>query len=162
VGGDGLRRRLLALVADAAVLATSRRVDVHVMTFAFTDPEIADALADAAARAPKLTIRVLADWSQRIPAQGQQVGRLAALALSDRRVRYAIDQPYTWDAAAARLRWSYRASRGLLHHKTLGVLVEGRPWALACGSFNWTGNAARSYEHLLIVTGADAGSSELM
>src|SRR5262249_48828020 len=97
------------------------------MTFAFTDQEIADALADLAARRPGITIRILADWSQRIPAQGQQVGRLARLGLSNLRVRYTIDQPYTWDATAARLRWSYRESRGLLHHKTLGVLVDGRP-----------------------------------
>jgi phosphatidylserine/phosphatidylglycerophosphate/cardiolipin synthase-like enzyme len=162
VGGDGLRRRLLALVDDVAALATSRRVDVHVMTFAFTDREIAGALADAAVRAPKMTVRVLADWSQRVPRQGQQVSRLAGLGLPNLRVRYTLDQPYTWDAAAARLCWSYRESRGLLHHKTLGVFVDGRPWALACGSFNWTANAARSYEHALIVTGTDAPSHDLM
>jgi len=77
-------------------------------------------------------------------------------------VRYKSDQPYLWDAEAGHMRWSYHASRGLLHHKTLGVLVDGRPWQLVCGSFNWTAKAARSFENLLVVTADQQGSRELM
>ena len=77
-------------------------------------------------------------------------------------VRYKNDQPYEWDPVHERIRWSYRASRGLLHHKTLGVFVEGSPSALVCGSFNWTAKAAASYENLLILTDDDATSVALM
>jgi hypothetical protein len=77
-------------------------------------------------------------------------------------VRYKSDQPYVWDVAANQKRWSYRASRGLLHHKTLGVLVDGRPFKLVSGSFNWTANATRSYENLLVIDGDGAEEAELM
>jgi phosphatidylserine/phosphatidylglycerophosphate/cardiolipin synthase-like enzyme len=152
-GGDAIRRRIVEVIQEASALAVSKRVDLHIMTFAFTDQQIAQALADAAMQRPSLTIRILADWSQRIWERGQQVGRLAALNLPNLRVRYSKDQPYVWDEAANHPRWSYHASRGLLHHKTLGVLVEGRPSRLICGSFNWTATAARSYENLLVLTG---------
>jgi PLD-like domain len=157
-GGDAIQQRLLDIIDEVSVLATLHRVDLHVMAFAFTDQAVADALISAAVRRPSLTIRLLADWSQRIWSRGQQVCRLAALGLPNLRVRYSLDQPYAWDAEAGHMRWSYHVSRGLLHHKTLGVLVNGRPWKLACGSFNWTATAARSYENLLVVTVGDPGS----
>ena len=161
-GGAAIRQRLLDLVEEASVLAASHQVDLHVMTFAFTDEAVADALCRVAAQRPSLTIRLLADWSQRIRARGQQVGCLAALNVPNLCVRYSKDQPYVWDAEAGHMRWSYHASQGLLHHKTLGVLVDGRPWKLACGSFNWTATAAKSYENLLVVVADDPGSLTLM
>jgi hypothetical protein len=161
-GGDAVRRRILDLIDEGSALAVAHKIELHVMTFAFTDEDVARALADAAMRHPSLTIRVLADWSQRIRVRGQQVGLLDALNLPNLRVRYSSDQPYVWDAAAQRVRWSYHASRGLLHHKTLGVLVDGRPWRLICGSFNWTATAARSYENLLILANDHPGSLQLM
>ena len=162
-GGDALRKRVLETIGEAASLSgVTGKVDLHVMTFAFTDEEIAGALAQAAARHPAMVIRILADWSQRNQVRGQQVGRLAALHLPNLRVRYKHEQPYVWDAAAEKLHWSYRASRGLLHHKTLAVIVNGRPWRLICGSFNWTGAASRSYEHVLIIDDEAADSTELM
>jgi phosphatidylserine/phosphatidylglycerophosphate/cardiolipin synthase-like enzyme len=161
-GGDALRRRILELIDEASALAVSHRIDLHVMTFAFTDQGIGNALADAAIQRPLLRIRILADWSQRIRARGQQVGRLAALNLPNLQVRYSNDQPYVWDATVGHMRWSYHASHGLLHHKTLGVLVEGRPWRLICGSFNWTAAAARNYENLLILTNDQPGSHQIM
>jgi phosphatidylserine/phosphatidylglycerophosphate/cardiolipin synthase-like enzyme len=162
VGGDALRRRVLELIAEATALANSSKIDLHVMMFAFTDQEVANVLAEAAAGHPSMTIRILADWSQRSHARGQQVGRLARLDLPNLRIRYKNDQPYVWDAAAGQVRWSYRVSRGLLHHKTLGVLVNGRPWRLICGSFNWTATAVRSYENLLILTPEQPESHQLM
>ena len=162
VRGAVLRRRVLDLIAEAAARAETNRIDLHVMTFAFTDEEVARTLADVAAHHPSMTVRVIADWSQRIADQGQQLERLAQAALQNLQIRYKKDQPYVWDPTAGHMRWSYHASRGLLHHKTLGVLVDGRPWRLICGSFNWTAHAARSYENLLIVTDDDPGSRELM
>ena len=161
-GGERLRGRILEIISDAAGMAGAHRVEIHAMIFAFTDAAIAEALADAAKRSTDLTVRILADFSQRIQARGQQAGRLAALRLSNLGVRYTFDQPYVWDAEAARLRWSYHASHGLLHHKVLLVLVDGRPWRLACGSFNWTATAARSYENLLLADADEPGSRELI
>lgn len=131
------------------------------MTFSFTDPRIADCLA-AAARQPRLTIRLIADWTQRADDGNQQVGRLAESGLPNLRVRYKKDQPYIWDASDARMRWSYHASRGMLHHKTLSVVVDGEPSRLVCGSYNWSAKAVNSYENLLIVTDSTAGCRELM
>jgi phosphatidylserine/phosphatidylglycerophosphate/cardiolipin synthase-like enzyme len=161
VGGHALRARVIALIAEACAQATSHTVEVNIMTFAFTDPSIADSLA-AAAQRPRLTIRLIADWTMRADDGHQQVGRLAQLSLPNLRVRYKRDQPYIWDAAEARLRWSYQASLGMLHHKTLSVVVDGKPLWLLCGSCNWSAKAADSYENLFIVTDATSGCRELM
>jgi phosphatidylserine/phosphatidylglycerophosphate/cardiolipin synthase-like enzyme len=161
VGGDALRARLLDVIADAASLATTKPVEVNVMTFSFTDPQIADALA-AAAQRPRLTVQLISDWTQRADDGIQQAGRLTQLGLPNLTIRYKKDQPYVWDASAGRMRWSYHASKGLLHHKTLCVVVEGRPWRLVCGSFNWTAKAAHSYENLVVVTDSTPECRDLM
>jgi phosphatidylserine/phosphatidylglycerophosphate/cardiolipin synthase-like enzyme len=160
-GGDALRAHVVELIAGASAKATTSAVEVNVMTFSFTDPRIADSLV-AAAQQPRLTIRLIADWTQRADDGNQQVGRLAELGLPNLRVRYKKDQPYIWDASDARMRWSYHASRGMLHHKTLSVVVDGEPSRLVCGSCNWSAKAADSYENLLIVTDSTAGCRELM
>jgi phosphatidylserine/phosphatidylglycerophosphate/cardiolipin synthase-like enzyme len=161
VGGDALTARVVELITDASAKATTSAVEVNVMTFSFTDPRIADSFV-VAARQPRLTIRLIADWTQRADDGNQQVGRLAELGLPNLRIRYKKDQPYIWDASDARMRWSYHASRGMLHHKTLSVVIDGEPSRLACGSCNWSAKAADSYENLLIVTDATAGCRELM
>src|SRR4051794_37770594 len=130
LGGHRLRERVVEALKDAGAAADSGRVDVHVMAFSFTDDAIAAALAELARRA---TVRVIADWSQGSDGDGRQVRRLIGHCVE---VRYTHDQPYVWEDG--RLRWSYHASRGLLHHKTLGVLVDGVPRVLVCGSYNWT------------------------
>jgi phosphatidylserine/phosphatidylglycerophosphate/cardiolipin synthase-like enzyme len=160
-GGKALRQRILALIGDACGQAVRHVVDVNIMTFSFTDPTIADALA-AAAQRPGLTIRLIADWTQRAADGHQQVGRLDKLCLPGLQVRYKKDQPYVWDPTDARMRWSYRASQGMLHHKTLSVIVDGEPWRLACGSANWTDTAVESYENLLVLSDATSASRKLM
>jgi phosphatidylserine/phosphatidylglycerophosphate/cardiolipin synthase-like enzyme len=160
-GGKALRERILALIDDACVQAEQHVVDVNIMTFSFTDPTIAGALA-AAAQRPGLTIRLIADWTQRAADGHQQVGRLDELSLPGLQVRYKKDQPYVWDPTDARMRWSYRASRGMLHHKTLSVIVDGEPWRLACGSANWTDTAVESYENLLVLSDAMSACRKLM
>jgi phosphatidylserine/phosphatidylglycerophosphate/cardiolipin synthase-like enzyme len=162
VGGARLRRRVLEVIAGAAATAKTRPVDVHVMTFAFTDRAIADLLVDAARRRPRLTIRVIADWSQGAEGAGRQVRRIAGLGLPNVVVRYKNDQPYAWDPGAERMRWSYHASRGLLHHKTLAVFVEGEPRTLVCGSFNWTTKAANGYENLVVLDADEPASVDVM
>ncbi|MBI3759123.1 MAG: hypothetical protein HY269_05140, partial [Deltaproteobacteria bacterium] len=138
------------------------KVDLHIMIFAFTDEEVADALTTAARQNPSMQIRILADWNQRTEARGQQVNRLAKSGLSNLHVRYKADQPYMWDSAVANVRWNYHVSRGLLHHKTAIVLVDGHPRKLVCGSFNWTGTATRSYEHVLLADAREPDCKELI
>lgn len=170
VGGAGLRDQILSVIRDAVSLAASHHVDVHIMTFAFTDAEIARLLVEAARSRPNLSIRLIADWNQGAPSKikgveedsGRKVRALAALGLSNLEVRYKKDQPYVWDAEAYRMRWSYQASRGLLHHKTLAVFVDGRPHTLLCGSFNWSKRAAKSYENLIVFTAGDPASMAVM
>ena len=161
-GGDAIRQAIVQQIQDGAELARSEQIDIHIMTFAFTDSTIAEALADAAVHRPNLRIRLLADWSQRVRVRGQQVGRLADLALSNFEIRYSMDQPYVWDAAANHMRWSYHASHGLLHHRTLCILVNGRPWRLICGSSNWTKAASKNYDNVLLICDDNLASLRLM
>ena len=161
-GGPALRSRVLAAVDEAADLARHARVDVHVMTFAFTDAGLADRLLNLAVRRPTSTVRILADWGQGSVGSGRVMRRLVDADLPNLLVRYKHDQPYVFDAVSGRIQWSYQASRGLLHHKTLGVSIDGAPHSLVCGSFNWTGTAARSYENLLVVTAGDGGDAAVM
>lgn len=160
-GGDALTERVLGLLAEACTTAATHAVALDIMTFSFTDSRIADALASAATR-PGLEIRLITDWTQRASDGHQQVGRLTALGLANLRVRYKKDQPYVWDVAAARMQWSYRASLGMLHHKTLSVAVDGEPSRMLCGSYNWSAKSAGAYENLLIVTDSTAACRELM
>ncbi len=160
-GGKALRARILALIDDACGQAKDHSVDMNIMTFAFTDSDVADALVTAAQQAG-VKIRVIADWTQRATDGLQQVGRLAELAPAGLEIRYKKDQPYVWDATDARMRWSYRASRGMLHHKTLSIIVDGEPWRLLCGSSNWTDTAAGSYENLLVLSDSTRECRTLM
>jgi phosphatidylserine/phosphatidylglycerophosphate/cardiolipin synthase-like enzyme len=162
VGGAGLRDRILSVLRDAVSLAGIHHVDVHIMTFSFTDAQIADLLVQAACTRPNLSIRLIADWNQGAEGFGRKVRGLAALGLPNLEVRYKKDQPYVWDTEACRMRWSYQASRGLLHHKTLAVLVDGRPHTLLCGSFNWSKRSAKGYENLIVLTADDPASMPVM
>jgi phosphatidylserine/phosphatidylglycerophosphate/cardiolipin synthase-like enzyme len=156
-GGDALRDRVVGVLRSAASeAAQAQRVDVHVMTFSFTDDAIAGVLVDLARAHENVSIRVIADWGQGSEGHGRQLRRLELASPANLFVRYKHDQPYEWDPVRRRPRWSYRASRGLLHHKTLGVFVDGAPSTLVCGSFNWTRKAARSYENLLVLGVGDA------
>jgi hypothetical protein len=60
------------------------------------------------------------------------------------------------------MRRSYQASRGMLHHKTLSVVVDGEPAQLLFQSSNWSAKAVDSYENLLIVDNSTGGCRELM
>jgi phosphatidylserine/phosphatidylglycerophosphate/cardiolipin synthase-like enzyme len=162
VGGVGLRDRILSVIRDSAALAGAHHVDVHIMTFSFTDAEIAALLARAARDQPNLSIRLIADWNQGAEGYKRKVRALSALGLPNLEVRYKKDQPYVWDSDASRMRWSYDASRGLLHHKTLAVLVDGRPQTLLAGSFNWSTRSAKAYENLIVLTADTPASTRVM
>lgn len=60
-GGAALRGRVLAALHQVGELSRGHRVDLDIMTFAFTDPAIADAITVVAGRHVDLTVRILAD-----------------------------------------------------------------------------------------------------
>jgi phosphatidylserine/phosphatidylglycerophosphate/cardiolipin synthase-like enzyme len=161
VGGERLLERIRTAIDDATATANGRTIDVHITTFSFTDQGIAHALRTLAMANPLATVRIIADWGQGSRGGGRQIASLAK-SLPNIVVRYKRDQPYLWDPASRRVRWSYRASRGLLHHKTLAVFIDREPTILICGSFNWTSRAAHSYENLLVVTPDDDESRSVM
>jgi phosphatidylserine/phosphatidylglycerophosphate/cardiolipin synthase-like enzyme len=161
VGGERLLERIRTAIDAAAATAAGSTIDVQITTFSFTDRGIAESLRALAQAGSRATVRIIADWAQGSGDCGRQVASLAK-SLPNVQVRYKRDQPYLWDAEAGRVRWSYRASRGLLHHKTLGIFIDGAPSILICGSLNWTSRAANSYENLLVVTPDDAESRSLM
>ena len=161
-GGANVRRQVSATLERAGELARQTPVDLHLMTFAFTDAAVAELVIELAATHPGLTVRVIADWGQGSTGSGRVVRRLAHAGLPNLMVRYKHDQPYVYDPDTDRITWSYAASRGLLHHKTLSVSVAGVPRMLVCGSFNWTGRATRGYENLIVISAGDDPSDEVM
>ncbi|WP_172820843.1 phospholipase D-like domain-containing protein [Cyanobium sp. NIES-981] len=127
-------------------------MDVHITLFSITDQLLAAALLELARDCPLLSLRILCDWCQGGPGSGRLIQSVLRLSLPNLEVRFKKDQPYLYDADTQSLKWSYKASRGLLHHKMLSVNRSGRPVLLAFGSYNWTARAAQqSYENLLVL-----------
>lgn len=91
-GAPRLREQVLSLLSSASQISADRTVDVHVMTFSFTDATIADVVAGLATGRPKARVRIIADWGQGAPVDGRQVRRLADLGLDNLTVRYKRDQ----------------------------------------------------------------------
>jgi len=150
-GGAGLQARVCAALAEAGAAARSGRADLQIMCFAFTDPIIAAEIVALARAHPRLLIRILADWSQGAPRSAAMLAAMRREGLANLFLKVKLDIPYRWDAAAGRMRYSYRASRGMLHHKTLCLSVDGRPRLLMLGSYNWSARGRQAYENLLVL-----------
>jgi len=149
-GGQALPAAVLGMIDEAGQSASQgSRVDVQVMCFAFTDRRIAQALVDLCRAHPRLTLRILADWSQSARGAPTVLDGMAAEGLRNLFVKFKLDAPYEADEAG-RLHYSYGASWGMLHHKTLLMAVDGQPKAMALGSYNWTMRGQRAYENLLL------------
>jgi phosphatidylserine/phosphatidylglycerophosphate/cardiolipin synthase-like enzyme len=152
-GGAALKaavREVIALIGRRAAAGTER-LDLQIMCFAFTDREIAADLAALAAAHPRMSLRLLADWSQGAATGPAILDALAEAAPPSLYVKFKLDLPYRPDPATGRLRYSYAASRGMLHHKTMCLLADGRPAMLAIGSFNWSARGQRAYENLVLL-----------
>ena len=161
VQGDGLREQVRSIIRLASELARNQRVELHLMAFSFTDKSLGDSLL-AAADHPHLRIRLLADWCQGANHPSHQARRLSRADLANIEVRFKKDQPYVLDRPSGMLTWSYRASRGLLHHKSMSLLVDNEPHTMLLGSFNWTRKALRSFENVLVIGRDCPGSLEIM
>lgn len=155
-GGAGLQARILSALAEAGAAARKGRADLQIMCFAFTDPQIAAEIAALARAHPGLLIRILADWSQGAPRGAAMLETLRRERLANLFLRVKLDMPYRWDAAAGRMRYSYGASRGMLHHKTLCLSVDGQPRLLVLGSYNWSARGRRAYENLLVLPATES------
>lgn len=149
-GGAALPAAVLDLIARARAWATAgRRVDLQVMCFAFTDSGIARALVALCRDHPGLTLRIVADWSQSARGAPTVLEAMSAEGLRNLYVKFKLDAPYRPDGEG-RLRYSYAASWGMLHHKTLLVALDGTPRLMALGSYNWTMRGRQAYENLLM------------
>jgi len=156
-GGAALRQVVLDAI-DRARLAASRGADaaLEIMGVSFTGAGVAAARLAAARAAPSLRIRLLADWQQGGRHPAKQARRLTGAGNGAIEVRYTLDQPYYWDPDDGLVRWSYAASAGLFHHKSMLTVLDGAPSHLVAGSFNWTKKAMRMSENVIAL---DAGPS---
>jgi phosphatidylserine/phosphatidylglycerophosphate/cardiolipin synthase-like enzyme len=100
-------------------------------------------------------IRIVADWSQGAPRSAAMLEAMRREGLANLYLKVKLDMPYRWDAGAGRMRYSYGASRGMLHHKTLCLTVDGRPRLLVLGSYNWSARGRLAYENLLVLPASD-------
>ena len=147
------------VLTDVANRPAGEEICLHVMAFSFTDRAIAEALLDLCARRPQTRLRLLSDWGQ-LRHEPSVIPGMVDAAPPNVEFRFTADQPYLWDERHRRLRWSYHASRGFLHHKALIVLSDGQPDRLLCGSANWTKTASRSYENTLVLSAEDRNEAD--
>lgn len=152
-GGVAHREQILSMLFEAHIRARSISgwVDVQIMTFAFTDPEIADAVRNLAESCPNVSIRVIADWSQGASHSPSVVPGLASAGCDRMSVRFKLDLPYFADKKSGKVLWGYHTSHGMLHHKTMLISVNGKAEQLLLGSFNWSARGMTSYENTMML-----------
>lgn len=151
--GPALKQHILDRIAAAGRLDGGVR-ELQVMCFALTDADVAQALIDLAHAQPDLIVRVLADWSQAGRSGASLLPRIGDEAPRNLFVKFKLDLPYEKGPSGA-MRYAYRASLGLLHHKTLCLLSDGRPISLTLGSMNWSKRALVAYENLITLDTVD-------
>lgn len=149
-GGAALPGSVLEFIARARdCAATGVKVELEVMCFAFTDARIAAALLELCRDLPAVTLRIIADWSQSARNAPTVLEGMDAAGLRSLFIKFKLDAPYVRDEAG-RLRYSYGASCGMLHNKTLLIRLDGVPALLALGSYNWTARGQQAYENLVV------------
>lgn len=141
---------LFNLARDLAAMP-NRRVEVQVMAFAFTDQAISENLTFAARARHNLTVRLIADWSQRARGAGSVLCSLDALTLPKLFVKFKLDVPWRRDPATGYLSCSYGAGLGMLHQKLLLFRVDVRPVAMVLASFKWSARGRAACENLLVI-----------
>jgi len=149
-GGAMLPATILDLIGRAREYAgAGGAVELQLMCFAFTDQRIAAALVTLCRDMPNVTLRIVADWSQSAKGAPGVLSGVAAEGLRNIFVKFKLDAPYVRDASG-RLQYSYAASRGMLHHKTLLIVLDGCPQVMALGSYNWSSRGQQAYENLVL------------
>ena len=158
-GRQSHRAAILNELRLTAEVAQSCDVELQIMCFAFTDLQIAHAISDLARTSPAIRINIIADWSQGAPNSPSVVHELAARSPDQINLRFKLDLPYVFDADTGRAKWNYVASHGMLHHKTLCVLVDGKPTRLLIGSYNWSSRGAQAYENSMVISASPANDA---
>ncbi len=126
-------------------------LDLQCMWFAFTDPVLYQALMETVQLPHVQSLRVIADYGNFSSRDSRLVRALSEASSPKVAVRFKTDFPYIWKYSAKDFEWNYKESSGLLHHKSLCVLVNGVPEWLHTGSYNWTRKSNRSYENSLLM-----------
>lgn len=158
------KNAVLQFIDKASRFASEgRQVDLHIVQFSVTDNDIVNRLIHSAQKHPIRSIKIIVDWCQGGPGSGRLMSRLEQLSPENVSVRYKRDQPYIYNSTADKMKWSYKASRGLLHHKLLILNLDSCPVLTAFGSYNWTARADRSsYENIVKLDDSDPDLHEIM
>jgi competence ComEA-like helix-hairpin-helix protein len=161
------RASIMGAMQDTIDKANGRPVDVNMMLFAFTDPEMADGILDMARDNPNVNFRLMTDWTQLPNSGNRQPRRIMETAkaegLDNIQVKFKKDNPYVWDDNRKRPRYHHSKTQGLNHHKGFVTLIDGRPEKMAFGSFNWSlGAMKRNYENLMLLDRADNDNRAIM
>lgn len=150
-GGISLKKEILNQLDYITSIDSNSVISISIFVFSLTDEDIADKIISISKKNHNVFFRIIADWSQRGIKGNKQLIRLSQ-SNSDRiSVRFKLDQPYIQGKNSSQIKWSYRESWGLLHHKTLSISVNNEQKVLVLGSFNWTKRAIKYYENLLIL-----------
>ena len=128
---------------------STESVELDLMLFSFTDAKLADRIRQIVTDHPTIKLRILADWGNISNRDHRKLLDLTEIQAANFEVKFKFDLPYLWDPLAEKLRWSYHASLGLLHHKSILIKLSGKPFRLLCGSLNWTKTGGQNYENLL-------------
>lgn len=151
------KQAVYSILQRAALLSLQgNEIELHIAQFSVTDKEILDQIVECSTEYRIKSVKVIVDWCQGGPGSGRQIKMIDQLQSPNIHVRYKKDQPYVYDHATSSLRWSYNASRGLLHHKFILLIIDSRPSLLVCGSYNLTLRAKKaSYENLILIEDSD-------
>jgi competence ComEA-like helix-hairpin-helix protein len=163
-----LGQKVIDAMKETIDEARGRRVDLNVMIFAFTDKDMADQILDLVAQNPNVHVHLIGDFSLVTSEGGRQPARMiqeaASRGISDRvQIKFKKDDPWIWSPSAGRPVYHHGSTKGLNHHKGFVSLIDGRPFRLVTGSFNWSKTAANdNYENLFVVSANNPANRTMM
>lgn len=157
-----LREVIFQFLEPVSVLAKNHTIEIHIMVFSFTDSGLCNRLIEIARSNPNVMIRIIADWGLISDDKDRKIRYLAEQNLDNLRVRLLYDQPYLWNPEKQRLDWNYQTSLGLLHHRTIALFVDGKPFKLLSGSYNPTKQAEKNYENLVEFRPGSEGADRIL
>jgi len=165
---DDLAPVIMQAMRDTVLAAKGKPVELHAMIFAFTEKNIANEMLKLAKENPNVELRIVTDFAQLTTAGGRQAVRIHEEAIAqgfgDRvSVKFKKDTPYSWDSKLQRPVYNHTLSKGLNHHKGIVTLIDGKPFKLATGSYNWSKSASDSnYESLFVIDANNQGNRKLI
>lgn len=152
---EDLEGMIVSGLEDTVKAAAGRPFEVNVSIYEFQSQRIADELLKIAREHPEAKIRMIADFSQSIATTKNQIPQILAIAKKEKLqnfdIRFKKDAPYSWNAKLKRPSYDHARSSGLNHHKGVVTLIDGQPFKVMTGSFNWSKTAnSQNYEDLTV------------